>query len=500
MAEQGIRSEPAVSNDEEQPQEQSVNDESRADQPELRVWISPDRVKVLLDCPDPHAALDSVVERVETELCDLDLPAYPQNSELEQLIKESCVPGEHCCEVPLVRGTPPVAPVDGRVEWQDDFFATGFETDEDTGAVDYWNKIDKRGVHAGQLLVQVFPEIPGEPGEDVFGKTIKVTKPEKVRIKAGGGIEQRTDEDGAINYEAAVDGRLRYVDNILAVDDVYVVKGNADLETGNIRHAGALVIEGDVLVGATIEADGDIDVKGMCEPSDIRAGGDLVVAGGIIGNDAHRVDVGGRLQAKYLLDVRATVENDVEIAGEITHSFVKTRGRILVPRGRIAGGEAVALGGIRVDQAGADGAAETILKTAIDFREEEEIPELIDQVSQFRRARITIGKAMASAAKHQRSLTEQQKQTVALFEERGRRLRKIIECQQAKLESLTRDSGRCRRPLMVITSESHPGTTFFIGNESFRLNKSIFKPRLVVLKGRRVRIVPLGEDNMPDDL
>ena len=39
------------------------------------------------------------------------------------------------------------------------------------------------------------------------------------------------------------DGRVRHTDGTVSVDEVYVIKGDVGLETGNIHHTGSVLIE-----------------------------------------------------------------------------------------------------------------------------------------------------------------------------------------------------------------------------------------------------------------
>ena len=86
------------------------------------------------------------------------------------------------------------------------------------------------------------------------------------------------------------------------MDEVYHVPGNVDIETGHIKHPGAVLVDGDVLAGARVEADGDIEVRGTVEASYIHTGGSLTVHGGIAGMGEGTVKAAGSVYAKYILE------------------------------------------------------------------------------------------------------------------------------------------------------------------------------------------------------
>ena len=221
-----------------------------------------------------------------------------------------------------------------------------------------------------QRLARLIPPRCGTPGRDVLGGDINVADPLPATIRVGSNVRVEDQEDGSTAYYATFDGRIRWADGVLAVDDVYVIKGNVGLETGNIDHPGAVVIEGDIQAGASVTAKGDIIVKGMVEPSNVNASGKLVVNGGVVGRDGFKIELDGGLHAKYVLEATVLTGDDVEVSNEIDRANIKTRGRVVIPKGRITGGHVSARRGIDVGVAGADGLIPTVLSTGFDFESE----------------------------------------------------------------------------------------------------------------------------------
>jgi uncharacterized protein (DUF342 family) len=66
----------------------------------------------------------------------------------------------------LLRGKEPVPPVEGKIEWEQDFFAQGYEIDPETGMMDYRKPKAKKNVEAGQLLATIVLPKEGEDGID----------------------------------------------------------------------------------------------------------------------------------------------------------------------------------------------------------------------------------------------------------------------------------------------------------------------------------------------
>ncbi len=467
--------------------------------PAFNLRVSADKVCVLLDCPDPHRDLGSVVSQVMAGFRELEIPEYPDPEFLTEILTNACAEGEHLVDTPLIMGAHPVQPQHGRLEWARDFFADGWAVDEKTGSVDFWAKLDNRAVKAGEPLLAVHPAVQGEPGLNVFGNKIPVDKAEKARMRGGKGVVEATDEQDVVTFTAEIDGRIRCADGVLSVDDVYIIKGNVNLDTGNINHTGTLQIEGDVELGARIDAGGDVVVKGMMEGCQLKCGGSLMVTGGIVGGEEYAIEVGGAVQARYIREAYINAESDVTVGNEITHSVVRTRGKVLVPGGRIVGGFTLARQGITVGEAGASGAADTTLVAGLDPALAERVAALQGKAEQMEKARHKIRKALEATAANAAALDEKAARTRAGLERKAQNLAQAVADTEASIQQLISKSASESREEVAILRELWSGTTIQLGQFKTTVKASVMKPRLARRNRSEVRILPLGDGNMPDD-
>jgi len=320
-----------------------------------------------------------------------------------------------------------------------------------------------------------------------------------VRVRCGKGVREAEDEAGVKTYTAEIAGRVRFTDNTLAVDDVYIIKGNVDLETGNIKHTGTLQIEGDVETGASIEADGDVVIKGMVEPCDIRAGGSLTVNGGIVGSEEHRIDVGGDLQAKYLKEVLIRAEGQITVTGEINHCDIETRGRVDASRGRIAGGRTVARMGITVGEAGASGASQTLLVAGVDPTLAARVAAKREKIHQMEKARVKLRESIQALSEKSEGINDVEKTLIATLNTKANRMGQAIADGEGELRAMTRKAMAEAREEIFMLRECWSGTTVQLGEYKSMIRVSIMKPRLAKRFKSRVRVVPMGENNGPED-
>ena len=404
-------------------------------------------------------------------------------------------------DVVLMMGEDPVPPRHGHLDWSRDYFADGWETEGegDEVAIDYWAKLDNRAVTKGEVLVVAHPAVPGEPGLNVFGNKIPVPKADKVRVRCGKGVLETTDEAGVKTFTAEINGRVRFTDNTLAVDDVYIIKGNVSLETGNIKHTGTLQIEGDVETGASIQADGDILVKGMVEPAHVQAGGNLTVTGGIVGSEEHVIAVGGDLAAKYIKEAVIRAGGHVRVTNEITHCDIETRGKVDASRGRIAGGRTIARMGITVGEAGASGSSHTLLAAGIDPTLDARLAAKKAELRQMEKARIKLRQAIDVTTRKPGGPNEAELALIEGLDRKAKALGQALADGELALRRLVNEAMTGAREEIFMLRECWAGTTVQLGEYKTLVRASIMKPRLVKRFKTRVRVVPMGEGNCPDE-
>ncbi len=465
--------------------------------PEYNLYISKDRVSILLDCPDPHEETDDLINQIITDFKRLEIPEYPDSEILRKILETSCHPGENLVGHVIMMGQPVSPSINGRLEWTRDFFAGGWEIDEDTGAIDFWAKCESRSVNNGELLVCLYHPIDGTAGLNVFGNEIPVTKPSKVKLRSGKNVSI-TEHDDRLCFTATTDGRIRFADGVVAVDDVYNIKGNVSLETGNIIHAGAVMIQGDVTAGATLEVEGDIIVKGMLEPCHIKCGGSLTVAGGIVGDENYSIVVDDDLVARYISEACIEVGGNILVGNEVSHSRISCLGKMKVTKGRIAGGVTIALKGIRVAEAGASGAVDTLLVAGIDYTLKDKLLWHNKKIIKLEEAQEKIEGALFKG-QQKKGTSEKEQETIRFFKQKLGSISQAIADEHMLMQKLKVDALNAAVEEVLIMKELWSGTTIQLGKEKLTVRSSVLKPRIAQKKKRKVMINPLGEGNMPED-
>jgi uncharacterized protein (DUF342 family) len=409
---------------------------------------------------------------------------------LEERLRQAAQNDAPLKDEALVEGKPPTPPKDGVLTWAEDFFSSDFVIDQETDAVDYRQRAGHRAVEDGQLLARLtYPE-KGLPGLDVFGKPIPARDPQRNMISVGADVRAEERED-AIHFYSTSSGRIRWAAETLAVDNVYTIDGDVCMDTGHIDHPGELVVKGDVLAGFTVHAQGNIEIMGVVEPTDIRAGGDLTVHGGITGAESNSIKVEGSVETKYILDANIEAGEDIVVKNEIIHSHVKTRGAVVMSVGRLIGGETSALSGITLGQAGSDAHVPTLLVVAEDYGLEEKLrpkeQEIATLEENSQKIHQTVDPLMAredELSSKQRKVVEQLLSNAAKIDEGVKRLRAEIEA--IKMESRERSDSR-----ISIKDKMYSETTLRINETTLLISDTQRGPTTARLENDQIALKAL---------
>ncbi len=236
----------------------------------------------------------------------------------------------------IARGKPAVQGKDGYVkEYFERVVERKFEVDEHD-RVDYASLNFFQSVEKGEVLCEAILPIQGEPGRTVEDKEIPVKEVKAAALNKGRNTE--ISEDGTKLF-ASQAGHVEYSGKTFHVKSVLEIAEDVDYSTGNIDYMGDVHIHGNVSSGFSVQAAGDITVDGVVKAGSIEAGGDLIVAKGIVGGSQSIVRANRNVYAKYLENSNVHARQNLQ-ADSIVNSDVYCDGDIEVRSGRgiIVGG------------------------------------------------------------------------------------------------------------------------------------------------------------------
>lgn len=203
------------------------------------------------------------------------------------------------------------------IDGKNDMLKLNFNMDKNfkkdsKGNVDYKSIGDIQCVKAGEILGEIVIGQEGINGVNVFGKIIKAKKKNTLKIKCNNGcaIEEN-------KIVALIDGRPQFKNNIFEVSEIYEVKRDVDLSTGNIKFDGTVVVYGSVTEGMKVEGGAGIEIYKNVSGAEVVSTGNIIIGGNILyskvacgGEDNINIKLKKDLNIliKLLKEVRLTTE------------------------------------------------------------------------------------------------------------------------------------------------------------------------------------------------
>ncbi len=247
----------------------------------------------------------------------------------------------------IARGRPPRFGKDGRLEFLIDRNPKKVEIKDAQGNVSYRDLNMIHEVRKEGKILRVIAPVPAENGVSVQGMSILASGGDRARLALGKNV---IEQDGIVH--ATVDGHVEFVDPLISVSEVFVVSGDVDLSTGNLRFVGNITVEGNVMDGFTLEAGGSIEIKGVATACTLTAQGDIIVSQGVHGQGKSQIRCGGEFSAGFVNDADIQAHQGVALHKEIVRTSLRTMGKVVVKNGEIRGGEVDAFAGVEVKELG----------------------------------------------------------------------------------------------------------------------------------------------------
>lgn len=244
--------------------------------------------------------------------------------------------GVYNTEIVIAKGLYPIRGEDGILKYHFNKTLTKSPKLLDNGTVDFHELDIIQNVTSGTLLVSYKPHIENQTGYDITGKPLKLSPVKKYAVPKG--KNTKLSDDG-LKLLADSDGNVEIIDGKVCVSQVFEVKNNVDLSTGDIYFRGDVLIRKNVITGFTVRATGSISVDGFVEAAYLYAGGDIFLKNGVQGANKGIIKAEGNIVAKFAESVNIYAKGDITI-GAIMNSQIESEGNVIAQgkKGFIIGG------------------------------------------------------------------------------------------------------------------------------------------------------------------
>lgn len=445
-----------------------------------KLTVAPDKMKAYVKF---YAAAEGggelSVEEVLRGLESRGIKCGIKRDVLEQFFRHK----EYCEDILIAEGVPPTQGRDASIEYKFNTDKKAKPTLKEDGSVDFFNLNILNHCAKGDVLAVLHKEVPGVPGEDLFGERIKPADVKTATLKFGNNIELSED---AATIISMVNGHVELVEDSVFVSDMLIVE-NVDNSTGNIDYDGSVQINGNVFTNFSVRASGDILVKGVVEGAELNAGGNIIITRGMNGMGKGTLYAGGNIVSKFLENTEARAEGYVA-SESILHSKITAGGEVNVDgkRGFITGGRVCAAGGINVKTLGSEMGADTIVEVGADPGVKNRIAQLQKTIEEDRKTLESIQPVLAATKQkiaQGAKLSQEQLKYVQSLVLANQQKAGAVKANEAELNELMEQAGGTTQAQVRVKGMAYPGTKICIGDVSMTVQKNTHYCRFVKERG-----------------
>lgn len=329
---------------------------------EMLVRVSADNMKVTVRFYPPSN--DSAYIRKEEILKVLSYQEIKYGI-LEDVVEAFIQNREYCKDYIFAKGVPLVEGKDAEIHYFFNLKPNAKPKLNPDGSVDFHDLENINRVKAGDVLAKLEKEQCGTAGVNVYGVQIAPKMVKSTYLKYGKGVKLSEDQ---LSLISEMDGHVLLAsDDKVVVSNTYLVEGNVDASTGDIRYDGNVNVKGHVCSGFTIIASGDVEVEGVVEGAKIIAQGQIILRRGIQGMGKGILQSQGAVIAKFI-ESASVLTNSSITTESILHSQVSAKEGIYVSgkKGLIVGGHVRSAVLIETQVAGSAMGGNTILEVGVD--------------------------------------------------------------------------------------------------------------------------------------
>jgi len=285
----------------------------------------------------------------------------------------------YCTDIIVAQGKLPTPGRDGSIVYHFDTDSAARPELREDGTVDFFKLNNLHQCTKGQVLAEIIPEQKGENGFDVYGSVLLAREVKRVTFDHGRNMEKSKD---GLQLISMVDGHVSLVGHAVFVSDVYSVE-DVGTSTGNIEYHGDVEVKGNVCENFSVKTDGNVFVSGVVEGAVIEAGGNIIIARGMHGQNKGRLKAGGNVIAKFISSAEVEAAGFVE-AEQFVNAKVSAGTNINADAGKglITGGKVVAKGMINARNIGSPMGAVTIVEIGTDVESKKRLAELQKSVGE----------------------------------------------------------------------------------------------------------------------
>ncbi len=255
-------------------------------------------------------------------------------------------------------------PVNGENAWLRIDIAVGVQAGQELGDghMDFRERHVFTGVDKGQLLATKVAATAGLSGVNVYGHEVPQIPGRDLIIKMA---EDVLYDEGTGEIHAAIAGVLSAVtDTSVRVTAKLSISGDIDFQIGNVESRDAVEISGSVRPGFKVTTGGDVMIGGSVESAHISSRGNVVIRGGIMGDEAS-VEADGDVDIPVIDNGSISCKGSVRVSREAYYAEIRClQDIIFTGQARVVSSDLFAGGSITTVEVDTDTSPNSLLAAA----------------------------------------------------------------------------------------------------------------------------------------
>lgn len=400
----------------------------------------------------------------------------------------------HCPSEPVViaRGQQPEDGTDGKAEILISTETSLKPKANPDGSVDYKNVDIVNSVTEGQELARLIPPTKGTPGKDVRGNELPCKDGSPATLPAGTNTEPSPENPDAL--VATTGGNARWTGSVVEVSEGYVIDGDVDFSTGNVKYGKSVSVAGDIKTGFSVECGGDLQVSGTIEDAKLDIGGSVLCKAGFVGQGKGGIVAKGNVNIGFLKNQTIRSRGSVNVAREALNGKIFARKSISVLGNplSVAGGTLLARDCIHMYTVGNASGIRTNLEIGLDFTLTEELTKTENQLSEasanFKKILETY-KKYEQLAKRRKQLPEKDRVLFAKLKNTLVKYHAQIKTLQERTEVIKAKMYDFDNAYIKVDHAALPGTLIKIGERHMLVKEEIIGPKTIRLIDFEIRVL-----------
>jgi len=337
-------------------------------------------------------------------------------------------------------------------------------------------------VNENDILATKIEGKAGIDGKLVTGEPILAGVIQDIKLPAGKNTYLTNDDK---ELRSSIKGMAVFVNNKVNVETVYQIKGDVDMQTGNIEFNGSVIIGGSVKAGFKVIASGDIQVQQSVEEhAELYAEGSIMVGGGII---AACINSGNNIMAKFIENSKVYAANEIIISEAILHSEVSAAKLIKLTgkKGVIIGGRLCAGEEVIAKEIGSLLSTLTEIEVGVAPKTREELNKLTVEMEQIKQKFHHVKVALTRLTAPNKELTEEEADLLLEYSRAEELLVERLKDMTARISILSKKISYSKGGKVTVSGYIHSGVRITIGDITDQIREK-YENKIFIAEGQAI--------------